>query len=92
MEMNGTTEVKGPCRYILSSSFSVKPEWLLGVRPTTTINLCLVELGMPSLGARVKAAQRKFVLRLLVQREGKMIRSCKFGKCVWRLEPKVRSI
>ena len=42
---------------------------LLGVRPNTAIDLCLLELRMSSLGARVKAAQKKFVLRLLSQRE-----------------------
>ena len=53
----------------MESAYRTLIKVLLGVRPTTTINLCLVELGMPSLGARVKAAQRKFVLRQLAQRE-----------------------
>ena len=38
-------------------------------RPNKAIYLCLLELVMPSLGARVKAAQKKFVLRLLSQHE-----------------------
>ena len=49
----------------MESAYRTLIKVLLGVRPTTTINLCLVELGMPSLGAREKAAQRKFVLSLL---------------------------
>ena len=32
---------------------------LLGVRATTTNSICFLELGLPSLEARVKAAQKK---------------------------------
>jgi len=42
---------------------------LLGVRPNIAIDLCLVELGMPSLVARVKSAQKNFLSRLLYSRE-----------------------
>ena len=40
---------------------------LLGVRKTTTNDMCLVELGMPPLRALIKAKQRKFFKK--IQRE-----------------------
>ena len=40
---------------------------LLGVRPNTAIDLCLLELNMPSFGTRVKLAQQMFVSQLLPQ-------------------------
>ena len=39
---------------------------LLGVRPNIDIDLCLVELGMPSLVARVKSAHKNFYLVCLL--------------------------
>ena len=43
---------------------------LLGVRATTTNSICLLELGLPSLEARVKAAQNKILTDILSKREG----------------------
>ena len=43
---------------------------LLGVRITTSNDLCLMELNYPSLSARVKASQQKFLGNLLKDRHG----------------------
>ena len=43
---------------------------LPGVRATTRNSICLLELGLHSLEARVKAAQKKFLTDILFKREG----------------------
>ena len=43
---------------------------LLGVRHSTPIDLCLLELNMPSLQARVRSDQRRFIESLLEKRRG----------------------
>lgn len=42
---------------------------LLGVRVSTTNNVCLVELGVPSIQAKVKDVQSKFVQKMLRSRQ-----------------------
>ena len=44
---------------------------LLGVRSNTANDLCLIELGWPSLSGRVKATQQKFMRKLLESRAGR---------------------
>ena len=41
---------------------------LLGVRKTTASDLCLVESGLPSLQEKAKAAQKKYILTLIRER------------------------
>ena len=43
---------------------------LLGVRTSTPNDTCLIELGLPSVTARVKAAQQKFIRKLIRERQG----------------------
>ena len=42
---------------------------LLGVRTSTPNDTCLIELGLPSVTARVKAAQQKFIRKLIQERQ-----------------------
>ena len=44
---------------------------LLGVRSNTANDLCLIELGWPSLSGCVKATQQKFMMKLLESRAGR---------------------
>ena len=43
---------------------------LLGVRTSTPNDTCLIELGLPSVTARVKAAQQRFIHKLIQERQG----------------------
>ena len=43
---------------------------LLGVRASTPNDMCLIELNMPSLDARVKASQKCFLQKILADRKG----------------------
>ena len=43
---------------------------LLGVRRTTNNIICRIELGVPSLSAKVRKIQKEFFARILVQRDG----------------------
>ena len=42
---------------------------LLGVRTSSPNDTCLIELGIPSVTARVKAAQQKFIRKLIRERQ-----------------------
>ena len=42
---------------------------LLGVRAPTPNDTCLIEMGLPSVTARVKAAQQKFIRKLIQERQ-----------------------
>ena len=55
---------------------------LLGVRVTTAKELCLMELGIPSVVARVRDTQKKFLDKLLKERQ--IYEDAPFMK-VWRL-------
>ena len=43
---------------------------LLGVRPTTANDLCLIELGLPTLESFIKSRQSNFLKNIMIERQG----------------------
>ena len=59
------------CR-VASTMYAACVKILLGVRKTTATDLCLVELGLPSLSQYVRTTQKKAIEKLVDQRQGLM--------------------
>ncbi len=43
---------------------------LLGVRKSTPKDICLTELGLPTVSGRIRATQKRFYTRLITDRSG----------------------
>ena len=59
-----------PAQMLLKWYTIIESRYYYGVCITTSNNLCLMELNYPSLSARIKASQQRFLGNLLKHRHG----------------------